>query len=153
MGVMHIDDKIQDIVDKRTLLTNQMDNIANLPELIDLENNDNLSNNQKAIGTQLFAALQNSMGSMNEAIEMTTDKDAMTQAYINAAKQYYTADEVQALIDFYDTDMGQSILEKQQQVNKTALQNALPDAKQIGQTAGKVAQAMPDMTELMKEIF
>ncbi|WP_010200008.1 DUF2059 domain-containing protein [Psychrobacter sp. PAMC 21119] len=62
-------------------------------------------------------------------IDEVTDVETLTKACINVAKKYFTQEEVNAQIDFYESDLGASIIEKQSimiQNVSAELKKALP---------------------------
>ena len=81
----------------------------------------------------------------------TTDKHTLTQAYINAAKTYYTQAEVDAQIKFYDTAVGQNILAKQPQITAAFLKQSLP--QDTSETENQLSELLPQMKQIVKGIF
>lgn len=77
----------------------------------------------------------------------------MTQAYMTAAKAYYTQAEVDAQINFYDKPIGQSILAKQPQVNTAFLQQSLPKDMDLNQTKEQLNEMLPQIKQLIKGIL
>lgn len=151
MNVMHIDEQIQSIIDgQKTAIAaiNEQTDKVNHP---DAEQNKELSKRQKELQTQIQGILGQYAKVMAGGIERATDKEAMTQAYIQAAKAYYTQAEVDAQIGFYDTPMGQSILAKQPQVTAAFLQQSLP--KDMSETQQQLGELLPQVQQIIKGIF
>lgn len=88
---------------------------------------------------------------MTNSIGDATDKQTLTQAYIKAAKTYYTQAEVDAQIDFYDTVMGQSILAKQPQITAAFLQQPLPE--DTSETGAQLGELLPQMQKIIQGVF
>ena len=88
---------------------------------------------------------------MSNGIGDATDAQTLTQAYISAAKTYYTQAEVDAQIKFYDTEMGQSILAKQPQITAAFLQQSLPE--DTSATEAQLGELLPQMKQIIKGIF
>ena len=88
---------------------------------------------------------------MSNGIGNATDAQTLTQAYISAAKTYYTQSEVDAQIKFYDTETGQSILAKQPQITAAFLQQSLPD--DTSETDAQLGELLPQMKQIIKGIF
>lgn len=118
MQVMHIDAQIQSIVNGQQ---------AAIDAINTQTKNHNQSSNQRASDQplnkrqrELQEQIQSVLGQyakiMTEGIGNAADAQTLTQAYISAAKTYYTQAEVDAQIKFYDTAVGQSILAKQPQI-------------------------------------
>ena len=80
-----------------------------------------------------------------------TDKQTLAQAYIKAAKTYYTQAEVDAQIDFHDTVMGQSILSKQPQITAAFLKQSLPD--DTSETEAQLGALLPQMQQVIQGPF
>ena len=129
MQVMHIDAQIQSIVNGQQ---------AAIDAINTQTKNHNQSSNQRASDQQLNKRqrelqeqIQSVLGQyakiMTEGIGNAADAQTLTQAYISAAKTYYTQAEVDAQIKFYDTAVGQSILAKQPQITAAFLQQSLPE--------------------------
>ena len=70
------------------------------------KDNGKLNKSQRELQEQIQKVLGQYAKIMTNGIGNATDKQTLTQAYINAAKTYYTQAEGDAQIDFYDTEMG-----------------------------------------------
>ena len=86
-------------------------------------------------------------GTIDEAI----DSETLTQAYISAAKAYYTQAEVDAQIAFYDTPVGQSILDKQPQVAAAFLKQSMPD--DMSETESQLSELLSQVKKIIKDML
>ena len=153
MQVMHIDAQIQSIVNGQQ---------AAIDAINTQTKNHNQSNNQRASDQQLNKRqrelqeqIQSVLGQyakiMTEGIGNAADAQTLTQAYISAAKTYYTQAEVDAQIKFYDTAVGQSILAKQPQITAAFLQQSLPE--DTSETEAQLSELLPQMKQIIKGVF
>ena len=153
MQVMHIDEQIQSIVNGQQAA---MDAI-NMQTQQQAQNasqqvNDNpLNKRQRQLQEQIQSVLGQYAKIMNNGIGNATDAQTLTQAYISAAKTYYTQSEVDAQIKFYDTETGQSILAKQPQITAAFLQQSLPE--DTSETEAQLGELLPQMKQIVKGIF
>ncbi len=153
MQVMHIDEQIQSIVNGQQ---------AAIDAINTQTKNQNKSSNQRASDQQLNKRqrelqeqIQSVLGQytkiMTEGIGNAADAQTLTQAYISAAKTYYTQAEVDAQIKFYDTAVGQSILAKQPQITAAFLQQSLPE--DTSETEAQLSELLPQMKQIIKGVF
>lgn len=153
MQVMHIDAQIQSIVNGQQ---------AAIDAINTQTKNKNQSSNQRASDQQLNKRqrelqeqIQSVLGQytkiMTEGIGNAADAQTLTQAYISAAKTYYTQAEVDAQIKFYDTAVGQSILAKQPQITAAFLQQSLPE--DTSETEAQLSELLPQMKQIIKGVF
>ena len=153
MQVMHIDEQIQSIVNSQQ---------AAIDAINTQTKNQNQSSNQRASDQQLNKRqrelqeqIQSVLGQyakiMTEGIGNAADAQTLTQAYISAAKTYYTQAEVDAQIKFYDTAVGQSILAKQPQITAAFLQQSLPE--DTSETEAQLSELLPQMKQIIKGVF
>ena len=153
MQVMHIDEQIQSIVNGQQ---------AAIDAINTQTKNHNQSSNQRASDQQLNKRqrelqeqIQSVLGQyakiMTEGIGNAADAQTLTQAYISAAKTYYTQAEVDAQIKFYDTAVGQSILAKQPQITAAFLQQSLPE--DTSETEAQLSELLPQMKQIIKGVF
>ncbi|MFK3867307.1 DUF2059 domain-containing protein [Psychrobacter faecalis] len=153
MQVMHIDAQIQSIVNGQQ---------AAIDAINTQTKNHNQSSNQRASDQQLNKRqrelqeqIQSVLGQyakiMTEGIGNAADAQTLTQAYISAAKTYYTQAEVDAQIKFYDTAVGQSILAKQPQITAAFLQQSLPE--DTSETEAQLSELLPQMKQIIKGVF
>lgn len=153
MQVMHIDAQIQSIVNGQQ---------AAIDAINTQTKNHNQSSNQRASDQQLNERqrelqeqIQSVLGQytkiMTEGIGNAADAQTLTQAYISAAKTYYTQAEVDAQIKFYDTAVGQSILAKQPQITAAFLQQSLPE--DTSETEAQLSELLPQMKQIIKGVF
>lgn len=153
MQVMHIDAQIQSIVNGQQ---------AAIDAINTQTKNHNQSSNQRASDQplnkrqrELQEQIQSVLGQytkiMTEGIGNAADAQTLTQAYISAAKTYYTQAEVDAQIKFYDTEVGQSILAKQPQITAAFLQQSLPE--DTSETEAQLSELLPQMKQIIKGVF
>lgn len=153
MQVMHIDAQIQSIVNGQQ---------AAIDAINTQTKKHNQSSNQRASDQQLNKRqrelqeqIQSVLGQytkiMTEGIGNAADAQTLTQAYISAAKTYYTQAEVDAQIKFYDTAVGQSILAKQPQITAAFLQQSLPE--DTSETEAQLSELLPQMKQIIKGVF
>ncbi|HCN18222.1 MULTISPECIES: DUF2059 domain-containing protein [Psychrobacter] len=149
MQVMHIDEQIKSIVkgQKATIeaIHEQAQNRKHLPE------NKASSTRQRELQEQIQNVLGQYSKIMTESIGEAANEQTLTQAYVNAAKTYYTQAEVDAQIGFYDTVIGQSILAKQPQITADFLKQSLPD--DTSEAEGQLEALLPQMKQIIKGIF
>jgi len=153
MQVMHIDEQIQSIINGQQ---------AAIDAINTQTKNQNQSSNQRASDQplnkrqrELQEQIQSVLGQyakiMTEGIGNAADAQTLTQAYISAAKTYYTQAEVDAQIKFYDTAVGQSILAKQPQITAAFLQQSLPE--DTSETEAQLSELLPQMKQIIKGVF
>ncbi|KRG35353.1 hypothetical protein AK822_09655 [Psychrobacter sp. P11F6] len=149
MEVMHIDEQIESIVNGQQAAINAINvQTQNRTESV---GNGNLNKRQQALQEQIQKVLGQYAKIMTNTIGDTTDRQTLTQAYISAAKTYYTQAEVDAQIDFYDTVMGQSILSKQPQITAAFLKQSLPD--DTSETEAQLDELLPQMQQIIQGVF
>ena len=149
MEVMHIDEQIESIVNGQQAAIDAINvQTQNRTESV---SDGNLNKRQQALQEQIQKVLGQYAKIMTNTIGDTTDKQTLTQAYINAAKTYYTQAEVDAQIDFYDTVMGQSILSKQPQITAAFLKQSLPD--DTSETEAQLDELLPQMQQIIQGVF
>lgn len=153
MQVMHIDEQIQSIVNgqqaaidainTQTKNQNQSSNqrVSDQP----------LNKRQRELQEQIQSVLGQYAKIMTEGIGNAADAQTLTQAYISAAKIYYTQAEVDAQIKFYDMAVGQSILAKQPQITAAFLQQSLPE--DTSETEAQLSELLPQMKQIIKGVF
>ncbi|WP_227676565.1 DUF2059 domain-containing protein [Psychrobacter arenosus] len=146
MAVMRIDEQIEAIVNGQQAAIAVINERSKTGELA---NDDD--ERQRAIREQVQGLLGQYAKIMTGSIAEATDSETLTQAYIAAAKAYYTQQEVDAQIKFYDTPVGQSILDKQPQVTAAFLKQALP--KDMDATEEQLGQMLPQIKKIFKDIF
>lgn len=149
MQVMHIDEQIDSIVKGQQAAIDAINvQTQNRTESV---GDDNLNKRQRELQEQIQSVLGQYAKIMTNGIGNGTDKQTLTQAYINAAKTYYTRAEVDAQIAFYDTVIGQSILAKQPQITAAFLKQSLPD--DTSETEAQLGELLPQMKQIIKGIF
>ena len=149
MQVMHIDEQIQSIVDGKQAA---IDAINRQTQNKNQQASDKpLNKHQLELQNQLQSVLGQYAKIMTNGIGDTADIQTLTQAYISAAKTYYTQAEVDAQITFYDTTVGQNILAKQPQITAAFLKQSLPD--DTSATEAQLSELLPQMKQIVKSIF
>ena len=153
MQVMHIDEQIQSIVNGQQAAIDAINmQTQNQAKKGSQQINDkSLNKRQRQLQEQIQSVLGQYAKIMSNGIGDATDAKTLTQAYISAAKTYYTQAEVDAQIKFYDTEMGQSILAKQPQITAAFLQQSLPE--DTSATEAQLGELLPQMKQIIKGIF
>ena len=153
MQVMHIDEQIQSIVNGQQAAIDaiNMQTQNQVQKGSQQINDKSLNKRQRQLQEQIRSVLGQYAKIMSNGIGDATDAQTLTQAYISAAKTYYTQAEVDAQIKFYDTEMGQSILAKQPQITAAFLQQSLPE--DTSETEAQLGELLPQMKQIIKGIF
>ncbi len=153
MQVMHIDEQIQSIVNGQQAAIDAINmQTQNQAQNSHQQANDKpLNKRQRELQAQIQSVLGQYAKIMSNGIGNATDAQTLTQAYISAAKTYYTQAEVDAQIKFYDTETGQSILAKQPQITAAFLQQSLPE--DTSETEAQLGELLPEMKQIVKGIF
>ena len=153
MQVMHIDEQIQSIVNGQQAAIDaiNMQTQQQAQNGSQQVNNKPLNKRQRELQAQIRSVLGQYAKIMSNGIGNATDAQTLTQAYISAAKTYYTQAEVDAQIKFYDTETGQSILAKQPQITAAFLQQSLP--QDTSETENQLSELLPQMKQIVKGIF
>ena len=153
MQVLHIDEQIQSIVNGQQAAIDaiNMQTQNQVQKGSQQINDKSLNKRQRQLQEQIQSVLGQYAKIMNNGIGDATDAQTLTQAYISAAKTYYTQAEVDAQIKFYDTEMGQSILAKQPQITAAFLQQSLPE--DTSATEAQLGELLPQMKQIIKGIF
>lgn len=153
MQVMHIDEQIQSIVNGQQAAIDaiNMQTQNQVQKGSQQINDKSLNKRQRQLQEQIQSVLGQYAKIMSNGIGDATDAQTLTQAYISAAKTYYTQAEVDAQIRFYDTEMGQSILAKQPQITAAFLQQSLPE--DTSATEAQLGELLPQMKQIIKGIF
>ena len=153
MQVMHIDEQIQSIVNGQQAAIDaiNMQTQNQVQKGSQQINDKSLNKRQRQLQEQIQSVLGQYAKIMSNGIGDATDAQTLTQAYISAAKTYYTQAEVDAQIKFYDTEMGQSILAKQPQITAAFLQQSLPE--DTSATEAQLGELLPQMKQIIKGNF
>ena len=153
MQVMQIDEQIQSIVNGQQAAMDaiNMQTQQQAQNGSQQVNDKPLNKRQRELQAQIQSVLGQYAKIMSNGIGNATDAQTLTQAYISAAKTYYTQSEVDAQIKFYDTETGQSILAKQPQITAAFLQQSLPD--DTSGTEAQLRELLPQMKQMVKGIF
>lgn len=147
MQVMHIDEQIQSIVDGKQAAINAINTQTQNQQI----NDKPLNKRQRELQNQIQSVLGQYAKIMTNGIGNTADIQTLTQAYITAAKTYYTQAEVDAQIKFYDTAVGQNILAKQPQITAAFLKQSLP--QDTSETESQLSELLPQIKQIVKGIF
>ena len=147
MQVMHIDEQIQSIVDGKQAAINAINTQTQNQQVTD----EPLNKRQRELQNQIQSVLGQYAKIMTNGMGNTADIQTLTQAYISAAKTYYTQAEVDAQIKFYDTAVGQNILAKQPQITAAFLKQSLP--QDTSETENQLSELLPQMKQIVKGIF
>ena len=147
MQVMHIDEQIQSIVDGKQAAINAINTQTQNQQVTD----EPLNKRQRELQNQIQSVLGQYAKIMTNGMGNTADIQTLTQAYISAAKTYYTQAEVDAQIKFYDTAVGQNILAKQPQITAAFLKQSLP--QDTSKTENQLSELLPQMKQIVKGIF
>ena len=153
MQVMHIDEQIESIVNGQqaaidAINTQTQQQAQNGSKQA---NDKSLDKHQRQLQEKIQSVLGQYAKIMSNGIGDAKDAQTLTQAYISAAKAYYTQSEVDTQIKFYDTEMGQSILAKQPQITAAFLQQSLPE--DTSETEAQLGELLPQMKQIIKGIF
>ena len=153
MQVMHIDEQIESIVNGQQAAIDaiNMQTQNQVQKGSHQINDKSVNKRQRQLQEQIQSVLGQYAKIMSNGIGDATDAQTLTQAYISAAKTYYTQAEVDAQIKFYDTEMGQSILAKQPQITAAFLQQSLPE--DTSATEAQLGELLPQMKQIIKGIF
>ena len=147
MQVMHIDEQIKSIVDGKQAAIDAINTQTQSQQTNDKQ----LNKRQRELQNQIQSVLGQYAKIMTNGIGNTADIQTLTQAYISAAKTYYTQAEVDAQIKFYDTAVGQNILAKQPQITAAFLKQSLP--QDTSETENQLSELLPQMKQIVKGIF
>jgi hypothetical protein len=153
MQVMHLDEQIESIVNGQQAAIDaiNMQTQNQVQKGSQQINDKSVNKRQRQLQEQIQSVLGQYAKIMSNGIGDATDAQTLTQAYISAAKTYYTQAEVDAQIKFYDTEMGQSILAKQPQITAAFLQQSLPE--DTSETEAQLGELLPQMKQIIKGIF
>lgn len=153
MQVMHIDEQIQSIVNGQQAAIDaiNMQTQQQAQNASQQVNDKPLNKHQRQLQEQIQSVVGQYAKIMSNGIGNATDAQTLTQAYISAAKTYYTQSEVDAQIKFYDTETGQSILAKQPQITAAFLQQSLPE--DTSETEAQLGELLPQMKQIIKGVF
>ena len=143
--VLHIDKMIDEMLAQRQQAANMM---KGLPQELPTDENAGIFSRhaQKQL-KNIFVKYSTVLG---QQLDQPISKQQLQQAYQAIAKRTYTQAEVDALNQFYETPMGQSILSKQSQVSSEFVQMMMPTL--IGDTS-QLEKAMPSLQKDIEKIF
>lgn len=103
MEVTHMNNMMQEAINQHTLI------IPSFAQRMVATKKPNLSEAQKL---QLNDIINKHMKSVRSELDSDLTRKAITDIYINTAQKHFTQAEVDAQIDFYGSEMGQSIIKK-----------------------------------------
>lgn len=150
MQVMRVEEQIQTLMNAKNIAGEVASRAGQggfrLPEVDESE----LTEEQRQIRRRIEQVMAQSGVILGQTVAESLDADKITEAYVTAVQTHYTQSEVNALIAFYDTPTGQSILDKQPQVTQDFLKAALPT---VGNKNEQGQQDLSDLMELMQGIF
>ena len=149
MQVMHVDEQIEAIVNSQQAMADIVQQQGNKSTVDDKK----LNKRQREMAKNMQGVLEQYTKILAGGIQSTATKEEMVEAYKAAAKAHYTQQEVTALIEFYDTPVGQSILEKNPKVTSQFLKASLPDEDEMKQTTKQLEELMPQIKDIFKGIF
>lgn len=145
MQVMQVDKLIEDIITQQQQMATA---VQNLPKQLPATQSKSILSRKAQ--QQLQKVLTKYSDVLGQQIDPETRRTALRVAYQNAAKQHYTQAQVDALIQFYETPMGQQILQQQSQVSMDFLKAALP--AMTGNPA-ELERALPVFGQEIEKIF
>ena len=149
MQVMHVDEQIDAIINGQQAVSDILEEQGNKSRV----NEAKLNKHQRELAKNMQGVLAQYTKILVGGVQGTANKEELTQAYLAAAKAHYNQQEVNALIDFYDTQIGQSILEKNPKVTSEFLKASLPDEAEMKQTTEQLEELMPQIKQLIKGVF
>ena len=149
MQVMHVDEQIDVIINGQQAVSDILEEQGNKSKV----NEAKLNKRQRELAKNMQGVLAQYTKILAGGVQGTANKEELTQAYLAAAKAHYNQQEVNALIGFYDTQIGQSILEKNPKVTSQFLKASLPDEAEMKQTTEQLEELMPQIKQLIKGVF
>ena len=149
MKVMHVDEQIDAIINGQQAVSDILEEQGNKAKV----NEAKLNKRQRELAKNMQGVLAQYTKILAGGVQGTANKEELTQAYLAAAKAHYNQQEVNALIGFYDTQIGQSILEKNPKVTSEFLKASLPDEAEMKQTTEQLEGLMPQIKQLIKGVF
>lgn len=149
MQVMHVDEQIDAIINGQQAVSDILEEQGNKSRV----NEAKLNKRQRELAKNMQGVLAQYTKILAGGVQGTANKEELTQAYLVAAKAHYNQQEVNALIGFYDTQIGQSILEKNPKVTSEFLKASLPDEAEMKQTTEQLEELMPQIKQLIKGVF
>ena len=149
MQVMHVDEQIDAIINGQQAVSDILEEQGNKSRVDEAK----LNKRQRELAKNMQGVLAQYTKILAGGVQGTANKEELTQAYLAAAKAHYNQQEVNALIGFYDTQIGQSILEKNPKVTSEFLKASLPDEAEMKQTTEQLEELMPQIKQLIKGVF
>ena len=149
MQVMHVDEQIDAIINGQQAVSDILEEQGNKSRV----NEAKLNKRQRELAKNMQGVLAQYTKILAGGVQGTANKEELTQGYLTAAKAHYNQQEVNALIGFYDTQIGQSILEKNPKVTSQFLKASLPDEAEMKQTTEQLEELMPQIKQLIKGVF
>ena len=149
MQVMHVDEQIDAIINGQQAVSDILEEQGNKSRVDEAK----LNKRQRELAKNMQGVLSQYTKILAGGVQGTANKEELTQGYLTAAKAHYNQQEVNALIGFYDTQIGQSILEKNPKVTSEFLKASLPDEAEMKQTTEQLEELMPQIKQLIKGVF
>ena len=149
MQVMHVDEQIDAIINGQQAVSDILEEQGTKSRV----NEAKLNKRQRELAKNMQGVLSQYTKILAGGVQGTANKEELTQAYLAAAKAHYNQQEVNALIGFYDTQIGQSILEKNPKVTSEFLKASSPDEAEMKQTTEQLEELMPQIKQLIKGVF
>ena len=149
MQVMHVDEQIDAIINGQQAVSDILEEQGNKSRVDEAK----LNKRQRELAKNMQSVLAQYTKILAGGVQGTANKEELTQGYLTAAKANYNQQEVNALIGFYDTQIGQSILEKNPKVTSEFLKASLPDEAEMKQTTEQLEELMPQIKQLIKGVF
>ena len=149
MQVMHVDEQIDAIINGQQAVSDILEEQGNKSRVDEAK----LNKRQRELAKNMQGVLAQYTKILAGGVQGTANKEELTQGYLTAAKANYNQQEVNALIGFYDTQIGQSILEKNPKVTSEFLKASLPDEAEMKQTTEQLEELMPQIKQLIKGVF
>lgn len=145
IAVLHIDSMIDDMLAQRKQAA---DTIKGLPSEFPTDKKAGIISRQAQKQLKnIFIKYGTILG---QQLDQPISKQSLQQAYKNIAKKTYTQAEVDALNQFYDNPLGQSILPKQSQVSMEFVQVMMPTM--LGDSSD-LEKTLPNLQKEIEKIF
>lgn len=145
MQVLHVDAMIDEMVAQQQQIATA---VQTMPK--QLPKDDKPSILSKVAQHQLQKILAKYGQVLGEPVDPAKRRAELVAIYHTAAKQHYSQAEVDALIGFYETPMGQQLLQKQSLVSMDFLKNSIPT---MAGGQREWAGILPTLEQDMAKIF
>ncbi|MFW2177864.1 MULTISPECIES: DUF2059 domain-containing protein [unclassified Moraxella] len=145
MQVFHIDEMIDSLIAQRQQMA---EGVKALPNTLPMTESNSVFS--KKTNQQIQKVFEKYRQVFAGQFDSQQSRQQMQQAYRQAVQKHYTQAEVEALIGFYDTPMGQQILPKQSLVTQDFMQIAMPSMMGNSEALQKV---LPNLGQDIEKIF